>query len=152
MARPRISNEIKKMQGTYRKDQDHHSMEVDKLNDIPKYPDFLSDKAGEYYQNICAVLIEYDMLTAADNILINQLAIALELNEQAYNEIKAVEPVQTSKTGFHTISGWYSIFDKTSKQIRDLCSSFGFSPAARERLTIKEKKELDDLDRLLLGQ
>lgn len=147
--RPRKPKEIKIQQGTLRKDREFQTLEAKKLEIVPDYPVFLSEKAGAYYVNISKVLLELSLLSAADNALICQLSIALELNERAYEEIKLNDPVQTSHTGFHTISGWYSIFDKTSKQVRDLCSSFGLSPASRERFTIKEKESEDDLTKLL---
>ena len=136
--RPRKPKEVLIAQGTYRKHRDVPTLQGVKLTSIPSPPEFLYGRSIDYFKNICNVLLEYDLLTVGDILLITQLAQALQLNENAWDHMKEKEPVQTSATGFHTISGWYSVYEKTSKQIRELSNLFGLNPSAREKFTIKE--------------
>jgi P27 family predicted phage terminase small subunit len=147
---PNKPKEIKKLEGTYRKDRDTDGIKFPKLSELPKPPKELTKIAVGYFVNICLTLLEYGMLTGADVFLIKQLAQSFEINDEAYKNIKNGDAVQTTKNGFTTISAWYSIYDKSSKQIRELCNQFGFSPSARERIKNIKIEEIENaFDKLL---
>ena len=149
--RPRKPKAEKKLQGTYRKNQDYDALPAPITNDIPTPPNFLTKNATEYYFSICHTLRDLKILSPADMVVVIQLAQTLDLNERSYLETTKTEGYkQTSATGFETYSAAFSVWEKTSKTIRDLSNMLGLSPAARERIKIKnEDKQENELMKIL---
>ena len=147
---PKKPIEIKKLEGTYRKDRDKGRLEVVKLDSIPETPEYLSEVAKDYFVNVCNTLLEYDLLSAADVLLVVQLSQALELQQTAYENIKDGQAVQLSPNKYQTVAGWFSVWEKTSKKIAELSNLFGLNPSAREKFNIQKKEEeIDELQLLL---
>lgn len=141
---------VKLLEGTYRKDRDLSGLEFKSVSEIPTVPEYLSDSAKQYFKNICNTLIEYNLLTTADVFIIVQLAEALEIQETAYENIKNGNSVQLSPNGYQTVAGWYSVWEKTSKKIAELSNLFGLNPSAREKFNIKKKEEeINELQNLI---
>ena len=142
-------NAIKKLEGTYRKDRDNHGLQISTISEIPEAPEYLNEIAKKYFTNVCLTLKELGVLTNADIYLVVLLAQNLTINEQAWEKIKSEDSAQETQNGYTTISGWFSVFDKTNKKIMELSNLFGLSPSARERIRMQPKKEEDEIDKLL---
>jgi P27 family predicted phage terminase small subunit len=150
--RPKKPRKLKQLQGTLnqtRDKQDSGGLALPELSVLPTPPDYLSDLAKEYFMNVCKTLMEYGLLTGADLFLVVQLAQNLSINQEAYQNIKDGQAVQLSPNKYQTVTGWYSVFDKTSKKIMELSNQFGLNPSARAKFNIQQPEKPDELDELL---
>ena len=139
-------------EGTYRPDRDYNPLPAPTTKDVPDAPKFLTKRAKEYFKSICGVLADMNILALADIAIITQLAQNLDINEQSYTAMKSGGYSQTTPNGYGAQTADFTVFDKTSKNIRDLCNYLGLSPAARERIKIKpDEKDSDELSMILEG-
>ena len=59
---PPKSQELKKLAGTYRADRDRSVNPNDALKKVPPAPDWLSNEAGQIFQQVCGELIRRKVL------------------------------------------------------------------------------------------
>lgn len=142
--RPRKPTAQKKLEGTYRKDRENNPMPVQITNEIPEPPAHLSDMAKTYFLNICRTLLDMNNLSLSDYVIITQLAQSLEINELAYASCKNGGYEQTTNNGYGAVTASFTVFDRTSKTIRELSNQLGLNPSARERIKMKPKEDEED--------
>lgn len=142
--RPRKPQAQKKIEGTYREDRDNNPIPVDYVTTIPEPPKHLSDMAKVYFMNVCNVLLDMNLLSMSDIVIITQLAQNLEINEMAYDSCKNGGYKQTTNNGYGAVTAAFTAFDRTGKTIRELSNQLGLNPSARERIKMKPKDEEED--------
>lgn len=139
--RPRKPKAQKILEGTYRADRDSNAIPAPIADSVPDAPMILSAEGKRYFRLISRFLSEMNLLSNIDILVIQQLAQAMEINDRAYAEINESGYKQISNSGFETITAAYSVWEKTSKTIRELSNLLGLNPSARERIRIKAKED-----------
>jgi phage terminase small subunit len=148
--RPNKAKEIKKMQGTYRNNQDRGGSDViSKLDSVPTNREILTDGAAVHFKNLCYVLQQERRLNLLDIPLYEEWAIFKDLQDQAYKILKRKGFVHKSDaSGMERVSGAHTAFIQYSKHLLTVSNLLGLSPMARERLS-KQVVDENPFDQLI---
>ena len=142
--RPAKPKAQKLIEGTYREDRDYGGLPAPVLESIPEPPQHLGQGAKRYFLNICQVLLEMNNLSLSDLVVITQLAQNLEINEMAYESCKDGGYEQVTQNGYGAVTAAFTVYNQTSKTIRELSNLLGLNPSARERIKVKPKENEDN--------
>lgn len=148
--RKKIPTQIKKVRGTLRKDRElENQMEVEKIGNLPKPPNWLSKIGKEQFGIVCNQLNDLNMLFKVDLKLIeaysNSIALHIEC-EQALREKGRVQ-VYTDEDGnpkHAQVVPLQSISKSSLDQAIKLASQFGLTPSARTKISSPAKLEIKD--------
>ncbi|NUQ25505.1 MAG: P27 family phage terminase small subunit [Saprospiraceae bacterium] len=129
-------NEVKRHAGTYRRDRDKVAdLVLTPTNEVPPPYTSLSERQTELYY-LAANYAKASMpLLQIDSFVLVQLAIALELAEQAKDGIREKGAIQVyTKTQARAVSPEVQLYEKAVLMIAKLGALFGFSPKDRVAL------------------
>lgn len=143
--RPKKPKAQKIIDGTYRKDRDVDIIKAKTVNTLLEAPEYLTETAKTYFNNICTALIDMNNLSNADIAVIVHLAETIELHAESYRLVSAGQWEQQTQSGYSQITAAFTVWEKTGKRLIELSSLLGLSPAARERIKIKPKEEENDI-------
>ncbi len=142
---------MKIAEGTYRDDRaTANEMMPSTLEHAPSAPKDLSKLAKKEWKSVCTELIALGMLHRVDLSLLASYCNEMDDYWEAVRMIKkegSVVTIQTKNGSYKMQSPWVAIKNTALKNAQGLAGQFGFTPAARSR--ISSPKPADDGD--LLG-
>lgn len=193
--RPRKPTELKKIEGTYRKDRDIGQVDAEVLAEVPPPPNSLSATAKREWGIICTWLFAKNLLAHTDLSLLAmycaEVARYFDLEKQIkrvqkeaflqpdlpdppdppdFNGMDGEEAAEVQKIYMFEHRNWKSecsvIVDRhdaivrrhmqlislqaiSSQKALALAIQFGFTPVARTRIKMPEKKQTSRLDKLM---
>ena len=134
--------EEKKREGTYRKSRDvERVLPISPITGIPEPLNALTESQERAYYYLFDLLKESKLVVAVDVVILTQLAIAIDLAEQARQALEQAGTIQTYKTGARAVSPELSVWRQATEVIERLGAKFGLSPKDRNRLLEAVKKE-----------
>jgi phage terminase small subunit len=146
--KPKKSIELKKLEGTYRKDRDANSVEPIIANylEIPLSilpPENITDKlCREHYTHHVSLLANLKILTYSDLPEINLMYETLQEYRKIYSKLHEID-IEKDFEHYEALS---KLVIKFSKRFSELAVKYCISPVARSRLTLdmlQIKKEAD---------
>lgn len=110
----------------------------------------LSEQQLQYYAKVCEMALECSTLQNIDAVLLQQMAIVMDLAEQARQAIREKGAIQIyAKTGARAVSPEVQLLFASLDRLEKLGDKFGLSPKAREAIGLNLKKPtFDPLDNL----
>jgi len=140
--RKKLSDEEKKLAGTFRTDRIKNGIEFSLLSNVPKSPTWLDAASRKMFIDIATLLISKNMLYESDIHLLAILAKELSVYEMSCQELKTKSKfVIETKSGYKQPSPWVAIRSQAQKNVREIGSLFGLDPLSRSRFNIKEDKK-----------
>lgn len=125
--RPRKPTETKLIEGTFRKDRANPN-EPHPKKAIPKPGYGLPEKAKREYENLSQILNDMGILTDADGIALERLAVAVAESKWAEKEL-------FKQTDSDEIRKWQLILKDARGFVASMLSKFGLTPADRSRVS-----------------
>lgn len=139
--RPRKPNEVKKREGTYRKDRDR---ELSLQSEAPSIPPHLSDGARPHWDRLVPLLLNHQLLTAVDGDCLAMMCEALWEYQEAQAEIDRDGLTGMTDKGYQYINPGVSIRTNAWKKVCWCCRQFGMTPSARAGMRIVSNEKGDD--------
>lgn len=144
MGRAKKSIDELKASGTYRPSS--HGSEDDLVTmpvEAPESPEFLTEKALEYFHELVGYGVDMDIISRADGVIVGLLASEFEEWVKLDQVIKAegfMKKMPTA-TGFmqEVVNPNIKIRDDKLKVILKMLGELGLSPVARSRLQVNKK-------------
>ena len=140
VGRKPISNKLKTLRGTYRKDR--------KLNEVimepgmPDCPAWINDKGKEYWADIAPMLAEKGLLSLCDLSTFSLHCDSYGLYVSVSEKINSIEQLMTKKPqDFQTQDVLFQIRNKLWGQIIKTSAAFGLSIQARAGIKIDQPLE-----------
>lgn len=144
--RPRKPTEIKKLEGTYRKDRDisKNIPKFTRLISAGEAPDWFNAEQKSVFEFITGELIRINILETVDIDLI----IAYCIERAAYFKnseiVNRVGTTKMTKNGYTTLRTESVAARFHLSNMMALAREFGFTPASRQKLLIKDKDKPDE--------
>ena len=118
-------------------------------------PTWLPNGAKREWQRIYPELDRLGLVTIVDLALLAAYCVAFSQHERAVRLLKPTRKnprpeIQQTKSGYEVPSGTELMRRNAVKELRAVSAEFGFSPAARSRIEIKESVG-DELEALVSG-
>ena len=140
--RPRKPEEVKKIEGTSRKDRTNHNrLNYDKISEAPPAPDYLGPKGKKLYEDLAGHCIKIGVLQEVDLSLLAAYATEMEtyLNCQTVFKKKGRVYHKPNINGdkIPMPRPEVKIAQESLAKAIQIASQFGFSPSARERISMK---------------
>jgi len=161
--RPRKPAQIKKLQGTYRKDQEPlNEPEPEFETTVRKAPAYLNKWAKKYWSDNARILIDMGTLTTADWDTYESLCIAWGEFMEMYDAIHSYTD-ETGRRRKRTMAQYmagqnsqtipeYTAMNKARTEWRTIAAQFGIGASNRNKISIKEKApDLTETEKLLRG-
>ena len=148
MARPVKSKEIKKAQGTFRKEI--ISLDLQPLTEIPKPPSEFNENEAWFFNTVCEALFNSGLLRAADLMTIEGMAGWWSIMKESQKVIRKSGFVQVASTGYENVSPSVVTFEKAWNKLKDFTDRNGFNLLSKDKISAPVKKGNDAwLDRKL---
>ena len=131
--------EVLKLRGSWR--ANHRGSEPQPTIGVPHRPDWLDAEAVTEWNRIVPELERLKLLTVVD---LAELAAYCQTWSDYILAVKAVREhgeTFTSDSGMLKKSPWVGVRAEAAKQLHRLADAFGFSPAARSRVTAASQPE-----------
>jgi len=149
MGRLKKPIELKKQEGTFRKDRD--GQKLDLPSSLPVLPDYISEDAQNYYLGIASKLHKLNLINDVDQT-------ALVLLAEAYDDYRKAKQYIDEHGDIYSVTNlagellWKKhpksqIMTDSWSRVRKMLSEFGLTPSARAKLNAVDNKiiSLDDL-------
>lgn len=144
MVMPKKSIQELKNTGKYRPSV--HGSEEDLVTmpvEAPESPEFLTEKALEYFHELVGYGVDMDVISRADGVIVGLLASEFEEWVKLDQTIKAegfMKEMPTA-TGFlqNVVNPLIKVRDDKLKVILKMLGELGLSPVARSRLQVNKK-------------
>jgi P27 family predicted phage terminase small subunit len=149
--RPTIPIENRKRDGTYnptRHGTEKEHMKGERLEQAPKGKPVCLKKSGyDYYQKVCAYLLENNALYDTDLEAIETMCLHHQIVQDCAKELKKGMFVTVGKaSGKSKIKNpAYDIMKQHSAELRNYQTLFGISPSARAKIKFEKKEDADQL-------
>jgi len=129
-------------------------MQVNELDAIPKPPKDFDKKALEVWNISTKALFNIGLLYGEDIQKLEQYCryCSLSLKAKLILDKQGIILKEVNQGGheYHTKNKWWSIMMEADKQMIKLSQEFGFSPAARTKISMPTKQD-NDLDKQMFG-
>lgn len=150
--RPSIPTAIKKLQGTDRADRVLvNEMMPAKLEYAPSAPEWMSDDAKEEWNSACDQLLDLDMLHRVDLGMLaaycQEMANFIQATVQLKREGHINSIVREDGTVYQQPSPWVSIKNSYLKNAQSIARDFGFTPAARTKISATPKEAESEFEK-----
>ena len=147
-----LPQEIKKLRGTLRKDR-ANGKRLKVTDGVLRVPDGTPKPVAVVFRRLVRELGATGILKPIDTTLLLQLATAIHVSTVAAAEIANGGAVRedAAHAGRLSKSPWFQIWRDSAATVRSLSAHFGLSPSDRERLTMPDDDEPDELAQLLAG-
>jgi P27 family predicted phage terminase small subunit len=148
MGRPRLPVERKKLQGTFRADQENPDAPEPALLDTPpRCPSHLKGEARKEWRKLAQILIDLRVLSLGD---LDALA-AYCTHYQIWIDAKAKVQehgavIANPKTGWFEISPFLKVADDASSRMKQFMVEFGMTPASRSRVKAGKRPTMTEKD------
>lgn len=109
---------------------------------IPSCPEGLTPAARGEWKRVTKLLKELGLVAELDRTALAVYCQAWATWLEAQAEIAKTGKVVKSPSGFPILNPWLSVANAAYKQMQQLLSEFGFSPAARSRIIVAEHPEI----------
>ncbi len=117
------------------------NLAISPITGIPEPLNPLTESQQRAYYYLVDLLKESNLVIPVDVVILTQLAIAIDLAEQARQALEQTGTVQTYKTGARAVSPELSAWKQANEVIERLGAKFGLSPKDRSKLSEAVKKE-----------
>lgn len=147
-----IPTNVKKLQGTYRKDRDvGKDFNLPAAQDIPKPPTYFRKRARDVWHKVIFELEKLNLLTNLDFELLAAFCYQVQIMEVAARDINknGMFMESTNKQGatYRYKNPAVSIYNEAVTQVNKLAQQFGLSPSARTRIKVPDPKpEINPMD------
>ena len=142
-------NNLKKLQGTYRNNEDIPGVRGSALPDDISIPRNLNERQIEIFRELVSLCSDMGTLKKQDINYVNILAQSIEICEWAIDVINIEGKTQLSNNGFAVKHPAIDIHDKYSEKINKYSDKLGLNPLAREKIRPVEKEEENELTKLM---
>jgi len=151
----KLPQEIKIARGTLRPCREmENQMQTNKLEAIPTPPKDFDKKAIEVWWISTNALFNIGLLFAEDIQKLEQYcrycSISLKAKKMLDKQGIVIEEVNQGGHVYHAKNKWWSIMLEADKQMIKLSQEFGFSPAARTKISMPGKID-NDMDKQMFG-
>jgi len=121
---------------------------------IPPCPKHLSEEARKEWRRVSKQLLKLKLLTEVDRAALAAYCQAWARWVQAEQEMAKTdfEMITLTDKGYPVLSPWFSVADKTMRQMRAFLAEFGMTPSSRSRVQLPKEEEEDEFDRFLRGR
>mgnify|MGYP001190139171 CR=1 FL=1 len=152
--RPNKPTELKKLEGTYRKDRaPKNEMQPGKLDIVPEAPDYFDDIASSTWHQKATELCNMGILSTIDLDMLAKYCEAISIATNAAIKLKT-EPLilkTKNKSGavYHQKNPLITIWKDAVAEANRIAGQFGFTPSARAKISIPDIKQEDPFEKLL---
>lgn len=115
----------------------------------PKTPKHLNSVAKKEWKRVAAELEPLGLLTIIDMAALAAYCVAYSRWVEAEDMIRKHGMLVKSPNGYPMQSPYLAIANKALDQMKGFLTEFGMTPASRSRLSINDKGQEDEFDRLL---
>ena len=155
MGRPKKPKKLKAIQGTLQTCRElERSMQVNQLNAIPSPPKDFDKKAMQVWNISTKALFNIGLLYGEDIQKLEQYCryCSLSLKAKLILDKQGIILKEVNQGGheYHAKNKWWSVMLEADKQMIKLSQEFGFSPAARTKISMPTKQD-NDLDKQMFG-
>ena len=155
MGRAKKPKKLKAIQGTLSPCRElERSMQANQLNAIPSPPKDFDKKAMQVWNISTKALFNIGLLYGEDIQKLEQYCryCSLSLKAKLILDKQGIILKEVNQGGheYHTKNKWWSIMMEADKQMIKLSQEFGFSPAARTKISMPTKQD-NDLDKQMFG-
>lgn len=152
--RPKKPSKLKELQNTARKDRElPDEMMPAELEHVPSAPKFMSVNAKLEWKSVCRELLSMGMLHSVDLGLLAAYCMEMSQYIEAVEVLKSSSPVITLNrpdgSVYEMPSPWVAIKNSALKNAQSIANSFGFTPAARTKISASRKGDKSDFDKML---
>lgn len=123
------------------------------LESVPSAPEYLTDQAKTEWYSVCTDLLDLGMLHRVDLALLSaycqEMANYLNANEHLQKEGFTITFEKADGSEYSMPSPWVSIKNKSLENALKIASQFGFTPAARTKISATPQKEGDPFEEML---
>ncbi len=150
--RPPKSTALKKLQGTFRDDRAvTNEMMPELITHVPSAPTYFSKIAKLEWVSVCEQLIEMESLHRVDLALLSAYCVEMASYLEAIKAIKKEGSVITlpGKAGEYKMQNpWVGVKNSALKNAQTLANQFGFTPAARSKISISPKEKESEFEKM----
>ena len=155
MGRAKKPKKLKAIQGTLSPCRElARSMQATQLDAIPSPPKDFDQKAMQVWNISTKALFNIGLLYGEDIQKLEQYCryCSLSLKAKLILDKQGIILKEVNQGGheYHTKNKWWSIMMEADKQMIKLSQEFGFSPAARTKISMPTKQD-NDLDKQMFG-
>lgn len=115
----------------------------------PKCPAHLNPRAKKEWRRIAVDLEPLGLLTQVDRAALAAYCVAYSRWVEAEDMIRKHGMLVKSPNGYPMQSPYLAIANKAVEQMKGFLTEFGMTPSSRSRLSINDKGQEDEFDRLL---
>jgi P27 family predicted phage terminase small subunit len=142
---------LKELKGTLRPSRElPASMELAELSRIPAAPEDLPEAGKQAWYRVVKELESLKVLSVLDFDMLKTYCYQVSVMEEAATEMaKPNGKVTKVKYGNGTIlqkSPWVGIYNDAASQVSRIAQQFGFSPAARTKISLAQNKKQEEKD------
>jgi len=118
---------------------------------IPPCPKHLSDEARKEWRRVSKQLAQLKLVTEVDRAALAAYCQAWARWVQAEKAMAATDfkMIETTEKGYPVLSPWFSVADKSMRQMRAFLAEFGMTPSSRSRVQAPKENEEDEFDNFL---
>lgn len=134
-------SELKKLEGTYRKDRAARNEPKPRV-EIPPCPSWLTAAGKREYRKHAEMLVNLRVMTEADRLALAAFANEYAKWREAEGKVGELGAVLISeKTGAPYLNPWQNIASNHFKNMVKLMGEFGLTPASRSRIEAQPEDE-----------
>ena len=143
--------ELKKLEGTFRKDRNNNNLpSYPIIIEPPPPPERLPEEAGGLWGDVCEKLIANNLLQSVDLELVAAYCIELHLYWECKKALNDGSLYYTTKAGVKRVKPEIQIANNAFKNIIKITEKFGLSPVDRQKIVaIDPQKKKDGIGDLL---
>lgn len=148
--RPPLPTNVKRLKGTLRKDRTPHNEPAPALG-APPCPEWLGDLAKEEWRRVVPELISLGLLTKIDRAALAGYCHAWAEWQTLDADVQENGIYMETGNGYQQVRPAVTARDKAIERCLKFAREFGFTPAARTRISVPKKSEEDDNPFAALG-
>jgi len=146
--RPRKSKAEKIASGTLQKCREvGNALEFRPISSVD-VPDYLEGYAVEFFEYYSRLMASVGLLTPADMLELEKASIAYSMMREAYDDLKENGSMQVTRSGYTQKTAAFTVYSDANKILSDFSNRYGLNVVSRERITMSEPDNEDDLDKL----
>jgi P27 family predicted phage terminase small subunit len=134
--------ELKKLEGTYRKDRAiEDEFAPNPIRNTPIAPHFLNQWGLEEWERITPLLIDYNLLTEFDKSMLYNYCNEYGKYIECEIILRQQGRVIKTKTGYPIVNPLESMAQRSLQNAMKIADKFGFTPASRTSISATPKKD-----------
>jgi P27 family predicted phage terminase small subunit len=150
MGRNTKPEELKVLEGTFRKDRQNQNRVIgEKLDYVPDSPDYLTKDQKTHYENVVNTCIELGIMTIHDVYICIETAVVIDELIWSIKDINDNGRVQITQSGYEQVRPICGIRDRALDKFIKLSNLMGMNASAREKLTVEKIEKVNLFDKLL---